>query len=93
MRFADIAMYEAKRAQRDIAVYDATYDPNTKDRLQIVEDLRNAIAARTLELHYQPTIDIASGRVHGAEALVRWPMPDGSLRYPDSFIPLADAPA
>jgi diguanylate cyclase len=90
LRFADIAMYDAKRARCGVGVYDPAADPNTPERLRLIDDLREAIHGRMLELHYQPTIDMASGCVHGVEALVRWRRSDGTLQYPDSFIPQAE---
>ena len=90
LRFADIAMYDAKRSRLGVGVYNAASDPNTPERLRQIEDLREAIEQRMLELHYQPTIDMASGSVHGVEALVRWRRADGTLRYPDAFIPQAE---
>jgi diguanylate cyclase len=87
LRFADVAMYDAKRTRTGIALYDAERDPNTADRLMFLDELRNAIRQRRLELHYQPIIDVTTGCVHGIEALVRWRRLDGSLTYPDQFIP------
>lgn len=90
VRFADMAMYEAKRTQTTYSVFDPNGDPATADQLERTSQLAEAITQRRLELHYQPTIDLASGRPRGIEALVRWRLPDGSLLFPDSFIPLAE---
>ncbi len=90
VRFADMAMYEAKRTQTSYSVFDPSGNPATADQLERTNQLAEAIAQRQLELHYQPTIDLASGRPRGIEALVRWRLPDGSLLFPDSFIPLAE---
>jgi diguanylate cyclase len=90
MRCADIAMYHAKRSHGNITVYEARFDPNTVDRLRIIDELRGAIADRQLELHYQPTVELASGRIRGVEALVRWRRVDGTLWQPDSFISIAE---
>ncbi|TDG02183.1 EAL domain-containing protein, partial [Paracraurococcus ruber] len=53
-------------------------------------DLRRALAASEFELHYQPIIDVASRRVAGLEALIRWRHPERGLVPPDAFIPLAE---
>jgi len=90
LRCADVAMYEAKRNQSGVAVYRAVDDPNSRDRLALLDSLRDAIDQRTLVLHYQPTLDMHDGTVHGVEALVRWQHPTLGLLYPDSFIPLAE---
>ncbi len=90
VRFADLAMYEAKRTHTSFSVFDPTADPATAGQLERTNQLAEAITERRLELHYQPTIDLASGRPRGVEALVRWRLPDGSLLFPDSFIPLAE---
>ena len=90
MRCADIAMYHAKRAHGSVTVYEARFDPNTVDRLRIIDELRGAISDRQLELDYQPTVELATGQIHGVEALVRWRRADGTLWQPDSFITIAE---
>ncbi len=90
VRFADLAMYEAKRTHSSVAVFDPRGDPAGADALGRTHLLAEAIAHRRLELHYQPTVDLATGHPRGIEALVRWRQPDGTLLFPDSFIPLAE---
>ena len=89
-RHADVAMYAAKRDGRGHAVYDPAHDGQDAARLALVADLRRAIAAGALAVHYQPKAAIASGRGCGVEALARWPHPDHGLIPPDRFIPLAE---
>jgi diguanylate cyclase (GGDEF)-like protein len=60
------------------------------ERMQLEAQLRHAIEDEQLVLHYQPQVDIKSGQVKGVEALVRWQKPDGSVVFPDDFIPLAE---
>jgi len=90
LRCADVAMYEAKRLQSGLSAYRAEEDPNSRDRLVLLDELREAIDSRSLILHYQPTLDMRTGTVHGVEALVRWQHPTLGVLYPDRFIPLVE---
>jgi diguanylate cyclase (GGDEF)-like protein len=87
---ADVAMYEAKHNHQAWAVYSATRDVHTRGRLELVEELRDAIERRELVLHYQPKLDLRTGRVSSVEALVRWQHPTHGLLFPDRFIGLAE---
>jgi diguanylate cyclase (GGDEF)-like protein len=87
---ADVAMYEAKREQDRIRVYDARRDPYSPARLQRIGELREALANDELVLHYQPKIAVAGGDVTGVEALVRWQHPRHGLLAPAEFLPLAE---
>ncbi len=87
---SDIAMYAAKRSHLSVSPYDDDLDRNTPDRLALLGELRHAIANDELVLHYQPQVDLASGEIEGAEALVRWQHPRRGLLAPDVFIPLAE---
>ena len=91
MRRSDIALYEAKRERARFCAYsNEDEDTHTPQRLTILSDLRSAVEDDQLFLVYQPKIDVASGRVPGVEALVRWNHPTRGIQYPDSFIPLAE---
>ena len=90
LRCADVAMYQAKRAQCGVAAYRADVDPNSADRLALLDDLRGAINDRSLLLFFQPTLDMRTGAVCGVEALVRWPHPTLGLLCPDDFLALAE---
>ncbi len=91
IRWADAAMYRAKRrGESPIHVYDPEHDAGEMERLSRADDLRQAIEKTELTLLYQPLISLSTGRIVGAEALVRWPRPDGELRAPDRFLPLAE---
>lgn len=59
-------------------------------RQALVDETRRALAAAELELHFQPQVDVRSGDVVGAEALLRWPRPDGGFRAPDEFLPAVE---
>jgi diguanylate cyclase (GGDEF)-like protein len=88
---ADVAMYVAKGSKSGFALYAPDIDSYTPERLVLLGELRQAITGDQLVLHYQPVIDVASGRVTGVEALVRWAHPVHGLLSPDQFIPLAES--
>ncbi len=90
LRRADVAMYQAKLERAGICAYEADHDPNSRERLELVEELRGAIERRELVLHFQPSIEMRSGRARGVEALVRWERPGHGLIMPDEFVPLAE---
>jgi len=90
LRHADVAMYVAKRAGSGYAVYDPRHDGYSAGRLMREAELRQALATNELVLHYQPTVDLRTGRATGVEALVRWAHPTHGLLAPDAFIPLAE---
>lgn len=87
---ADIAMYQAKRMASGYAVYDATYDRHSPERLGLMAELRDAIDQDQLVLHYQPKVDIFDDRIVGSEALVRWQHPRQGVLMPDKFITAAE---
>ena len=91
LRCADVAMYTAKQDKLGISCYDATADHNTPARLGLLGELRRALeAGDQLVLHYQPKVDITTGRLVGVEALVRWQHPERGLVPPGEFIPVAE---
>ncbi|MGB3735377.1 MAG: EAL domain-containing protein [Ilumatobacter sp.] len=91
MRFADLAMYEAKREGRTFAVYAAADDATSTDRLKMLGELRTAIRSGELVVHYQPKVELITGRPRSVEALVRWEHPRHGLIGPDRFVPLAES--
>lgn len=90
VKYADIAMYVAKRANSGYAIYDPAQDQHSAQRLNLTSELRQAITNDELVLHYQPKIDLQSGQTVGVEALVRWQHPAQGLLFPDAFIPVAE---
>jgi predicted signal transduction protein with EAL and GGDEF domain len=90
LRCADAAMYEAKRVSAGIAIYDAQRDHASSARLALAGGLRNAILRNELLLHYQPVVDLATRRITGVEALVRWMHPLLGELQPGDFIPIAE---
>jgi diguanylate cyclase len=83
---ADVAMYEAKRSGGGVRFYNQSFDRNSRERLQHLEELRNAIDHDQLVLYFQPKVD---GQLTGVEALVRWEHPTRGLLSPSEFLPLA----
>jgi diguanylate cyclase (GGDEF)-like protein len=105
IRDADDAMYRAKQGGGGYEVYDelkevlsGTGAPDFAHagqlrafkRLETANDLRRALEREELRLYYQPLVELPSGRVTGAEALLRWEHPERGLVGPDDFIPLAE---
>ena len=89
VRRADVAMYMAKRSGTGTATYRPEADSSSVARLTLIGDLRDAVPAGQLVLHYQPVIDLHSLTLVSTEALVRWQHPEHGLIMPDEFISLA----
>ncbi|MCW2500115.1 MAG: hypothetical protein JWN87_1791, partial [Frankiales bacterium] len=90
LRHADVAMYRAKARGLGWALYDAQVDAARGERLTLTADLRAALERGGLALHYQPVVDLATGRLHSVEALCRWTQPGRGVVPPSTFIPLAE---
>jgi len=91
MRRADIALIGALGSEEPVAMYDPATDPHRPERLSLMADLRHALESREgLSLAYQPKLHLASGRIDGVEALVRWEHPGAGPLAPDVFIALAE---
>lgn len=91
IRDANIAMHEAKKLGRDsLLVYSNAMHDAAKERVHVVSELRTALASDELELHYQPIVDLRTGGIAGAEALIRWRHPTLGLLSPESFLDAAD---
>jgi diguanylate cyclase (GGDEF)-like protein len=90
LQHADVAMYVAKRARSGHVIYDPGADTNTRDRLALTGQLRNALDQEQLVVHYQPKADLRTGEVHSLEALVRWEHPERGLLPPAEFLPVAE---
>lgn len=91
MRMADVAMYTAKTHRLGVSVYSPEEDDSSPARLVLLGDLHRALSVDDeLEMHYQPKIDLHTGRVIGLEALMRWRHPTRGMLPPDLFIPLAE---
>nr|WP_315496316.1 EAL domain-containing protein [uncultured Rhodoferax sp.] len=91
MRQADVAMYRAKESGRNaFRFFDAAMQADLQHNLQLVANLRIALARAEFVLHYQPVFDLHSGVLVGAEALIRWQHPEQGLLMPGHFIAAAE---
>jgi diguanylate cyclase (GGDEF)-like protein len=86
---ADVAMYRAKLGNTPFARYDNELD-GRDEQLKMVDELRHAVEHGELVVHFQPQLDLRTGRVVAVEALVRWPHPTHGLIPPLKFLPLAE---
>lgn len=87
---ADLALYAAKESERGtLQVYVPEMGDQTRQRSELAAELRAAISEQRLSLQFQPTFDIGSGEVTSVEALLRWHRSDGSVLYPNDFLPAA----
>jgi diguanylate cyclase len=90
LRHADIAMYSAKSRRTDLEIYEPDEDEHSRERIELGGRLPDAIEHDELVLHFQPKVELASARVTGVEALVRWRHPERGLLGPREFLPLAE---
>ncbi len=90
LRYADIAMFNAKTQRLGVEVYRDEIDRRTPARLSMLGDLRSAIEEEDLHLHLQPKLDLNTGTVVGAEALVRWTHPVRGIVSPAQFVRVAE---
>ncbi len=91
LRDADAAMYRAKEQGRDrLVLFDSDMRAAAVRRLEIETDLRRAVERGEMVVHYQPVVDLVTGAITGAEALVRWEHPRRGLLSPGDFIEVAE---
>ncbi|MFZ5493672.1 MAG: putative bifunctional diguanylate cyclase/phosphodiesterase, partial [Pseudomonadota bacterium] len=91
LKFADTAMYHAKNSGRNrFQLYDATMNAMAEERLQLETDLHYAKARGEFVFHYQPQLNLETGRLHGVEALIRWQHPEKGLLPPAAFLGLLE---
>lgn len=90
MKHADTAMFHAKRLRNDYKFFEQHMELGTSERLELEHALRCALERKELTVYYQPQEDLKSGKIVGAEALVRWIHPERGMIPPMEFIPLAE---
>ncbi len=91
LKNADIAMYESKKSGKNqIHYFTESLHQTILAEVELENDLRSALQNQEFELYYQPKIDIASGKITGAESLVRWHHPTKGMISPLQFIPIAE---
>ncbi|HEY6922890.1 MAG TPA: EAL domain-containing protein [Steroidobacteraceae bacterium] len=91
LQHADAAMYHAKKNGRSSFQFFApVMNVFARERLELESGLRRALSQGEFELHYQPKVDVSSGRIDSAEALIRWRHPKRGLTAPSGFIPIAE---
>jgi diguanylate cyclase (GGDEF)-like protein len=91
LRHADLAMYQAKESGRNtFRFFDEDTNFSIRENLHLISSMRAAIAQKEFVLHYQPIINLTTGSLIGAEALVRWQNPKLGLVAPNMFIPTAE---
>jgi diguanylate cyclase (GGDEF)-like protein len=90
MRCAELALEQARRHKRPFVVYEAALKPVSRDQLSLLGELRHALEHDEFRLHYQPKMEMISGRVAGVEVLLRWQHPTRGLLSPVDFIPFAE---
>jgi diguanylate cyclase (GGDEF)-like protein len=93
MRHADVALDRAKSHRGRVEIYSPAHDRFTPGRLKLLGEVRGALQRGEFVLHYQPQLDLRSGRVTGVEALLRWEHPEHGLLAPLRFIPLIEQTA
>lgn len=88
LRQADQAMYQAKLSGKNRShVFDIEHNSSLRDRNELLERITVALEKRELELHYQPKVNMRTGEIVGAEALIRWCHPEHGLLQPATFLP------
>lgn len=91
IRNADTAMYQSKASGRNTySFFKPEMTARALENLRVSNDLRRAIARNEFVLHYQPQVDLQTGRIVGAEALIRWQHPEWGLVFPGKFISVAE---
>ena len=90
LQMADTALHHTRKINQAVQVYHDSLNFNSVERLNLINDLKNAIIDDQLELHFQPKLDLKTGVTTHAEALVRWQHPQLGMVPPDNFIHIAE---
>jgi diguanylate cyclase (GGDEF)-like protein/PAS domain S-box-containing protein len=87
----DLAMYRAKaQGKNTFVMFRQSFTQEVERRFALETQLRHAVQRQEFILHFQPKVELGTGRIVGSEALVRWQLPEGEIVYPNEFIPLAE---
>lgn len=87
---AGVALHMAQGSNKGYALYKSSFDTHSPQRLTLMSDLRHAIERNGLELFYQAKVSISTGKLYGAEALLRWYHPKYGFISPEEFVPMAE---
>jgi diguanylate cyclase (GGDEF)-like protein len=90
IRCADLAMYQAKKDRQPYRFFEPAMNARALERQRLEADLHGALERHEFVLHYQPRVDLPTGRLVGAEALIRWVHPRRGLMLPGDFVPVAE---
>jgi EAL domain-containing protein (putative c-di-GMP-specific phosphodiesterase class I) len=90
LKDADTAMYRAKEEVSSYRIFESGMYEQALRRLKVENDMRRAVEAGEFIVHYQPIVDLRTGKVWGSEALVRWEHPERGLLEPSQFVPVAE---
>jgi diguanylate cyclase (GGDEF)-like protein len=90
LRCADVAMYRAKSTNQSLLPYDPERDDSAVERLEVLAAVQAGLVRGDIVVHYQPKVDVASGRLTGMEALCRWQHPEQGLLLPGAFMPVVE---
>jgi diguanylate cyclase (GGDEF)-like protein len=90
VRFADVAMYAAKRSRSGVELYDPAADDSSREALALGGEIRQALEDGSIVVHFQPKVEVASGRIVGAEALARWNHPQRGVVLPAVLLPVVE---
>jgi diguanylate cyclase (GGDEF)-like protein len=90
LKHADVAMYKSKQEKKDFHFYEPKDDESSIQQLSLTNDLKTAIENNEIELHYQPQVDVQTGKLTGMEALLRWKHAEFGYLPPDQVIEIAE---
>lgn len=90
LRCADVAMYQAKKSNMSVAIYNRDADNQVRNRVQLLAEVESAMEANQFEMHYQPVVDFTTGQCVAAEALIRWQHPEKGLLSASQFMPYVE---
>lgn len=87
---ANVAIYNAKQDGKKVAVYETSMDKGSPNRLILMSELKKAMDGEQLVVHYQPVVELKTGKIKSCEALVRWEHPTFGMMNAEKFVPIAE---